>query len=72
VLGLCEKGPRVTIYPDGISYFRVQTEDIDEIVSRSLDKGEPIERLLLRTPKTGRSPNDSKTYHSINFSADYC
>jgi len=52
-LGFCEKGPRVTVYPDGISYFRVKSEDIDEIVSRSLESGEPIERLLLRNPETG-------------------
>jgi NADH-quinone oxidoreductase subunit F len=52
-LGFCEKGPRVTVYPGGISYFHVKIEDISEIVSRSLGNGEPIERLLLRNPDTG-------------------
>lgn len=44
--GLCEKGPIVKIIPDNISYFHVKTEDIDEIIYKTILKGEIIERLL--------------------------
>ena len=54
-LGFCEKGPRLTVYPGGVSYFQVKDEDIKEIVSRSLENGKPIERLLLRNPDTGEA-----------------
>ncbi|MGD0805535.1 MAG: NADH-ubiquinone oxidoreductase-F iron-sulfur binding region domain-containing protein [Candidatus Bathyarchaeia archaeon] len=54
-LGFCEKGPRLTVYPGGISYFQVSPEDIDEIVTRSLEHGQPLERLLLRDPETGKT-----------------
>lgn len=44
--GLCEKGPVVKILPDEISYFKVSPEDIDEIVEKTILKGEIISRLL--------------------------
>jgi NADH:ubiquinone oxidoreductase subunit F (NADH-binding)/(2Fe-2S) ferredoxin/Pyruvate/2-oxoacid:ferredoxin oxidoreductase delta subunit len=44
--GLCEKGPVVKILPDEISYFKVKAKDVDEIISRTISKGEIIDRLL--------------------------
>ncbi len=44
--GLCEKGPVVKIYPDEISYFKVTVDDVDEIVEKTVLKGEVIDRLL--------------------------
>ncbi len=44
--GLCEKGPVVKILPDEISYFKVKESDVDEIVEKTILKGEIIERLL--------------------------
>lgn len=44
--GLCEKGPVVKILPDEISYFKVKVKDVDEIISRTISKGEIIDRLL--------------------------
>jgi NADH-quinone oxidoreductase subunit F len=44
--GLCEKGPVVKILPDEISYFKVKAKDVDEIVSKTILKGEIIDRLL--------------------------
>ena len=46
-LGFCEKGPIVTIYPSGISYFQVKLGDIHEIVS-TLSSGKQINRLLYK------------------------
>lgn len=44
--GLCEKGPVVKIYPDEISYFKVSIKDVDEIIEKTILKGEIINRLL--------------------------
>ena len=44
--GLCEKGPVVKILPDEISYFKVKSKDVDEIISKTISKGEIIDRLL--------------------------
>ena len=44
--GLCEKGPVVKIYPDGISYFKVAPKDVDEIIEKTILRNEVINRLL--------------------------
>lgn len=44
--GLCEKGPVVKILPDEISYFKVSPEDVNEIVEKTILKGEIVDRLL--------------------------
>ena len=51
--GLCEKGPLLVIYPQGTCYVKVTTEDVQEIVERSLIGGEVIERLLYEDPLSG-------------------
>ncbi|MBC7075211.1 MAG: 4Fe-4S binding protein [Syntrophomonadaceae bacterium] len=48
--GWCEKGPIVKIMPQDISYCHVKAEDVDEIIDRTLLKGEPVKRLLYRDP----------------------
>ena len=44
--GFCEMGPLLQIEPDGILYTHVQVSDCDEIIDRTLLKGELVERLL--------------------------
>ena len=44
--GFCEMGPLLQIEPDGILYTHVQVEDCDEIIEKTLVKGEVIDRLL--------------------------
>ena len=44
--GFCEMGPLVQIEPEGILYTHVQLEDCDEIIERTIMKGEVVERLL--------------------------
>ncbi len=51
--GFCQMGPLVTIEPDGILYTSVKPEDCDEIVLRTIIKGERIERLLFKDPASG-------------------
>ncbi len=46
--GLCQEGPIMVIYPEGIHYCGVQPDDIDEIVETHLKKGRVVNRLLYR------------------------
>ena len=63
--GFCEKGPLVSLRPSGIFYTRVKPEDAEEIVERTILKGEVIDRLLYVDTKTGepvRSEEDIPFY----------
>jgi len=51
--GFCEKGPIVKIMPDNTFYVEVKPEDAGRIIEEDLIKGERIETLLFRDPKTG-------------------
>ena len=44
--GFCEMGPLVQIEPEGILYTHVKLEDCDEIIEKTILKGEVVERLL--------------------------
>ena len=44
--GLCELGPVVVVYPEGVFYSKVQEEDVKEIVSEHLLKGRIVKRLV--------------------------
>jgi NADP-reducing hydrogenase subunit HndC len=44
--GLCELGPVVIVYPEGVFYSKVQEEDVKEIVSEHLLKGRIVKRLV--------------------------
>ena len=62
--GLCEMGPLVIVYPEGVLYCRVAPSDVEEIVSAHLLKGRIVERLLYKEPLTLESiPN----YSEITF-----
>ncbi|TET42619.1 MAG: NADH-quinone oxidoreductase subunit F, partial [Dehalococcoidia bacterium] len=52
--GFCERGPVTVILPKEIFYQQVTKEDVPEIVSKTLIKGEIIERLLYTDPATGK------------------
>jgi len=45
--GFCEKGPTLVIEPEDILYTSVTPEDVAEIISTDIMKGERVERLLL-------------------------
>ncbi|NVM44691.1 MAG: SLBB domain-containing protein [Candidatus Lokiarchaeota archaeon] len=44
--GFCERGPIVVIYPEELCYLQVKPEDILEIISKTIKKGEIIKRLV--------------------------
>ena len=50
--GFCERGPLVTIEPKNILYQRVKSEDVGEIVSQTIEKGNIVDRLLYHDPQT--------------------
>jgi (2Fe-2S) ferredoxin/predicted O-methyltransferase YrrM len=45
-MGLCEEGPVMVVYPEGIWYRRVQPSDLSEIVGQHLCDGKPVDRLI--------------------------
>jgi (2Fe-2S) ferredoxin len=47
-LGICDFGPTVAIYPEGIFYVNVQKEDVSEIINSHILNKKPVERLLLK------------------------
>jgi (2Fe-2S) ferredoxin len=46
-LGPCSEGPSVLVYPEGIMYGGVSKADVAEIFSQHLQKGQPVERLMV-------------------------
>ena len=50
--GFCQMGPLVTIVPDDIFYTKVSADDVEEIVEKTLLKGEVVEWLLYNDPGT--------------------
>ncbi|MCD6018546.1 MAG: ferredoxin [Bacteroidetes bacterium] len=46
-LGICDFGPTIAIYPDGVFYVGVQKEDVKEIIESHIVNKKPVERLLL-------------------------
>ncbi len=47
-LGLCEIGPNLIVYPEGVWYSRVTPEDVPEILMRHLEGAGALERLAWR------------------------
>jgi NADP-reducing hydrogenase subunit HndC len=50
-LGQCADGPVVVVYPEGVTYYRVQLTDVAEIASEHLLYGRPVERLMVVAPE---------------------
>jgi (2Fe-2S) ferredoxin len=53
-LGVCELGPVVVVYPEGIWYKGVRPEDVEEIFEKHIVGGEPVERLRIRESDLGQ------------------
>ncbi len=51
--GFCEQGPLLVIEPGNIFYRGVEAEDVEEIIERTIIKGEIIDRLLYVDPVSG-------------------
>jgi len=44
-LGLCERGPNMVVYPEGVWYSGVSANDVPELVRSHFANGNPVERL---------------------------
>ncbi len=58
--GFCENGPVLAIEPEGVFYNHVEPQDAVPIVSETLQKGTPIDRLLYTDPETKNKINSEK------------
>ncbi|HMD98356.1 MAG TPA: methyltransferase [Terriglobia bacterium] len=45
-LGLCERGPNMVVYPDGVWYSNVAAEDVPQIVREHFQEGRAVARLV--------------------------
>ncbi len=50
-LGPCAIGPTIVVYPEGVWYGNVKSEDIDEIIESHLKGDKPVERLVVSKGK---------------------
>ncbi|MBM4433290.1 MAG: NADH-quinone oxidoreductase subunit F, partial [Chloroflexi bacterium] len=50
--GFCERGPLIVINPQHIFYQRIGVNDVPEIISETIAKGNVIDRLLYTDPAT--------------------
>ncbi len=49
--GFCGQGPIITVYPDGIFYEALKTEDIPLLVEEHFLKGRPVKKLMYKEPE---------------------
>jgi len=54
-LGLCEHGPNLVVYPEGIWYSGVTPADVTEIVRSHFQQDTPVERLTRTDPAALRA-----------------
>ena len=52
--GFCEQGPILVVEPENTFYCHVSPEDAEEIVRKTVGKGELIDRLLYTDPVSGK------------------
>jgi len=50
--GFCAQGPIMVVYPEGIVYMQIKTEDVPELVEEHFVKGRPLARLFYKEPTT--------------------
>ncbi len=46
-LDICDYGPTLVVYPEGVFYVGVQLSDVDEIINEHIINNRPVERLRL-------------------------
>lgn len=51
--GLCELGPVVIVYPEGIFYSRVEVKDIPALVEQHLVNGKPYDKKIYEKTRQG-------------------
>ncbi len=51
-MGICELGPIMVVYPDGVFYQQLKPEDTREIVQEHILKGRVVQHLFYKKPKS--------------------
>jgi len=54
-LDICDFGPTVVVYPDGIFYVGVEVSDVDEIIEEHIANNRVVDRLRLETVRAKRA-----------------
>jgi len=62
--GFCEQGPLVVIEPRGTFYTKVKPKDVQQIIERSIENDETIEKLLYTDPQNGEK---IERYNDVSF-----
>jgi (2Fe-2S) ferredoxin/SAM-dependent methyltransferase len=65
-MGLCDEGPVMVVYPEGVWYRRVQAADVSEIVDGHLRGRGPVARLVWNDPVAMKAMS---VEHAKNFRA---
>lgn len=50
--GFCRFGPNLMVYPEGVFYCGVKSQDVPELVEEHFVKGRVVQRLLYKRPET--------------------
>jgi len=45
--GICEKGPIVVVYPEGVWYGNVTVKDVEKIMEQHIEGGEKVVELVI-------------------------
>ena len=64
-VGLCEQGPFVIVYPEGVFYAQVKNKDIETICNEHLYKGRIVEKLVFDEALT--PDKEVKAFDEIKF-----
>lgn len=51
-LGVCEQGPIMVVYPEGVWYANLNEAKVDEIIAAHLKSGKPIDTLSFHVQPT--------------------
>jgi len=52
--GFCERGPLAVIEPQGIFYQRIKPEDVEPILTQTVQHGQIVNKLLYKDPSTNQ------------------
>ena len=45
--GICEKGPVMVVYPEGVWYGNVTADDVERIFNEHIEGGKPVKDLMI-------------------------
>ena len=64
-LGLCDDGPIMIVYPEGVWYRQLKAGDVPEIVASHLKAGTAISRLVWNDPPAMKAAATEHTQHYL-------